>query len=284
MQHDLVWILRRVERIPLAPIVTDRIRKDVAIAIEIRRSDATSHFRIPLQAMLSVLVPKVESAIAARSAEGAVHWMEGDGIDRVDVAGVADRGAAVALEAEVVALVFVIHVLNSASTFDASHRESRAVREGADDACLPLQRRLDGLVEVGGIFEVDDLDPAFRGADYEHLVVAHVHAVDAVFALDACDWLRLPQVPIFDCFVPATGDEHWAVVEHNRFYAADRLIVRCDLDCVCGLCFARSQVEHFSLLVRTGAEDLLAVLSSQLASPFKPYSVISCTYRTPTTA
>ena len=191
MQHNLTRILLVIELIPLAPIITNRIPKNRAVAIEIRRADTAPHIRIPFQPMFGVLVPEVESAVGAGGAEGAVDGVEGDGVDGVDVAGVVDGVAAVAFEGEVVALVLVVDVLDGAAAFDAADGKSRAVSEGADDARLPLEGRLDGFEEGGGVLEVDDLDPALRRADDEHLVPAHVHAVDTLLALEAGDGLLL---------------------------------------------------------------------------------------------
>lgn len=47
MQHDLIHRLRRVDRIPFAPIIANAIRKDVTRPIEIRSRDRASHFWIP---------------------------------------------------------------------------------------------------------------------------------------------------------------------------------------------------------------------------------------------
>ena len=261
MQHNLTRILLVIELIPLTPIITNRIPKNRAIAIEIRRTDTAPHIRIPFQPVFGVFIPEVEGPVGAGGAEGAVDGVKGDGVDGVDVAGVVDGVAAVAFEGEVVALVFVVDVLDGAAAFDAADGKSRAVSEGADDARLPLEGRLDGFEEGGGVLEVDDLDPALRRADDEHLVPAHVHAVDALFALEAGDGLLLPQVPVFDHLVPGAGDEHGAAVEHEGLHAADGLVVHGDL---LGGGGARSQVQHACRFVCAAAEDFLPVLQYHL--------------------
>ena len=232
MQHNLARILARIERVPLAPIITNGISENIPRAIEICRADAPAHLRIAFETVFGVFVPEVEGAVAAGGAEGAVHGVEADGVDGEDVASVVDGIAAVAFEAEVVALVFVVDVLDGAAAFDTADREARAICKRADGSRLPFQRRLHCLVEVCRVLEVHDLDPAVCGADYEHFVAAHVHAVDAFFALYAGDWCGLPEVPVFDHLVPAAGDEHRTVAEHEGLDAADRLVVCSDLHCV----------------------------------------------------
>lgn len=103
MQHDLGHLLLGVLRVPLAPIIADCIRKDIAVAVERRGNDGPADLRVALEPMLGVLVPEVEGAVGAGGAEGAVLRMEGDGVDAVDVALVARVGGrlAVAFEGEV---------------------------------------------------------------------------------------------------------------------------------------------------------------------------------------
>ena len=105
MQHNLVNHLRRVDSIPLAPVIANGISKYRSVAVEARRADCAADLRVSLEPVLGILVPKVEGAVAAGGAEGAVLRVEGDCVDRVDVGGVAagvgGGGLAVAFEGEV---------------------------------------------------------------------------------------------------------------------------------------------------------------------------------------
>ena len=103
MQLDLDGVLGGVSAKALAPVVADGVGKDVAVAGEARGGDGAADLRVPLEAVLGVLVPEVEGAVGARSAEGAVLRVEGDGVDGVDFGHVALRGVllAVAFEGEV---------------------------------------------------------------------------------------------------------------------------------------------------------------------------------------
>lgn len=214
MQHDLIDRLRRINRIPLTPIVANRVREDAPRAIEGGGRDGTPHFGVALEPVLGVLVPEVKRAVGAGGAEGAVHGVEVDGVDGVDVGLVAGVGGglAVAFEGEVGARrgvsrmyargkgtwgrgkvpgVFVFDVLDGAAAFYASDRKARGVGEAGDDSGLPFQRALQGLVEFGGLVEADDVDVAIRGADDEELI-PRVHAVDSLLAVDRCYWGGLP--------------------------------------------------------------------------------------------
>lgn len=177
MKHNLVRRLLGVEVVALAPIVTDGIGKNVSRAVEPCRGDGTSHFGVSFQSVFGVLVPEMESSVAACCAKGAVDRVEANGVDGEDVADVAvvGRCLTMAFETEVVAGVFVVDVLDRAAAFYTAHCETCAVAEGADYAGLPLERRLDGFEEGGGVLEVDDVDPALCGSNDEHLVAADVH-------------------------------------------------------------------------------------------------------------
>ena len=89
MQHDLVNGLRRIDRIPFAPIIANGIRKDCAISIERGRADGTPYFGISFQSVFCVCIPEVESAITAGGAGGAVDRMEGDCVHGKYVGGIA---------------------------------------------------------------------------------------------------------------------------------------------------------------------------------------------------
>jgi hypothetical protein len=103
MQLDLNRILRIIPTISFTPIITDRIRKDIARATKRRGCDAAAYLRVTFEAVLCVLVPEMEGAIGTRGAEGAVDGVEGDGVDGVDFSDVAlgGIGLAVAFEGEV---------------------------------------------------------------------------------------------------------------------------------------------------------------------------------------
>ena len=113
MQHNLIRPPRDIMRIPLTPIIANRIRKNIPLPIEARRADAAAYFGIPLEAVLGVLVPEVEGAVATRCAEGAVDRVEGDGVYGVDFCGVPGGrvGLAVAFEGEVFASHFDQYLL-----------------------------------------------------------------------------------------------------------------------------------------------------------------------------
>ena len=85
MQHNLINPSLPTLPIPLTPIIADRICKDIASPVEARRADGAADLRVALEAVLGVLVPEVEGAVAAGGGEGAVYGVEGDGVYGVDV-------------------------------------------------------------------------------------------------------------------------------------------------------------------------------------------------------
>lgn len=103
MQLDAELLPRRTRRIPLTPIIAHGVRKDVAILAEGRSRDAAADIRVPLEPVLCVLVPEVESSVGTGGAESAVCWVERDGVDGVDAGDITVGGVllAVALEGEV---------------------------------------------------------------------------------------------------------------------------------------------------------------------------------------
>jgi hypothetical protein len=146
--------------------------------------------------------------------------------------------------------------LDSTSAFDGTNGETCGVGETANSSGLPLERTLDLLVGGGGLVEVEDLDPTIGSSDNKKLV-ARVHGVDALLALDGSDGSLLTAIPVFDGLVPGTSDDHVLAADRNAFYALDGGVV-------CGDCLgsgaAVSEVEHHCLVVGACAEDLSAVL------------------------
>lgn len=85
MQHDLVGRLRGIDGVAFAPVVADGVGEDTTGAVEGGGWDGSADLRVPLESMLGVLVPEMESAVGAGCAERAVHRVEGDGVDAVHV-------------------------------------------------------------------------------------------------------------------------------------------------------------------------------------------------------
>ncbi len=215
---------------PLAPVVTDGIRKDAAVVVERRAHNRAPHLRVPLQPVLGVLVPEVERAVAPRRAEGAVHRMPVDVVDGKHLARVPVHGILlpVTLEGEVLAGVGLLDVLHRAAPLDGPDGEARRVREAADHARLPLERRGQRPVELRGLGEVDHVDEALGGRDDQQLV-PDVHGVYPVLALDRRCGRGGAQVPVLDGAVPAARDEHGAAAMGEGAHALDGLVVRGDL-------------------------------------------------------
>jgi len=152
--------------------------------------------------------------------------------------------------------VLFLDVLNSTSAFDGTDSETCGIGETADSSGLPFERTLNCLVCSCRLVEVEDLDEAIGSSDDKKLV-ACVHGVDALLALDGSNGVLLAAVPVLDGLVPGTSDDHVLAVDRNAFYALDGLVVG-------GNCLrgggAASEIEHHCLVVCACAEDLSAVL------------------------
>lgn len=101
MQHNLDRVVLVIGLVALGPVIAHRVRKDVAVAVEVGGRDGRAHVGVALEAVLGVLVPEVESPVRAGCREGAVNRVEGDVVDRVHVGHVALRRVSVAFEGEV---------------------------------------------------------------------------------------------------------------------------------------------------------------------------------------
>lgn len=76
VHHDLVRVLWRVLRVPLAPVVADGVGEDGAGVVEAGAGDGAAGGGVTLEAVLGVLVPEVECTVGASCAEGAVDGVE----------------------------------------------------------------------------------------------------------------------------------------------------------------------------------------------------------------
>lgn len=141
MHHNFIRGLRRVARVSLAPVIADSIREDVSIPVERRGGNGSSNIGITLETVLGVLVPEVERAVTSSGAKRAVLGVEGNRVQRVnvaDVSGVAWRFA-VAFETEVRAVIFFLDVLDSAAAFDTTNCKASGVPKTTNRSRLPFQ-------------------------------------------------------------------------------------------------------------------------------------------------
>jgi len=152
--------------------------------------------------------------------------------------------------------VLFLDVLDGTSTFDGTDSETCGIGETADSSGLPFERTLNCLVCSCRLVEVEDLDVAIGSSDDKKLV-ACVHGVDALLALNGSDGVLLAAVPVLDGLVPGTSDDHVLAVDRDAFYALDGLVV--SSDCL-GSGGTASEIEHHCLVVCACAEDLSAVL------------------------
>lgn len=260
MKHHLVGVLLSVGRVTLTPVVAHSVGKDVSGTVESGAGNCSSDGGVSLQTMLCILVPEVESAVAAGGAKGTMNGVEGDGVDGVDVVDIAlvRRSFTVALEAEVGARVLLFDILDGTATLDTADSESGGINEAVDCSRLPFERRLHGFVEFGRVIEVDDVDvPVCRTHDKEF--VLHVHGVHSLLTLDRGNGGGLPQIPVFDRLIPRTGDEKGRVSCRvwNHITASNRSIMSCNLY---GSRSAGRKIEHPGSFVGTSSNDFGPIL------------------------
>lgn len=141
MQHDLIRQLRRIALKTLTPIITNRVREDVSRPREGRRADRPSHFREPLESVFSILVPKMEGAVAASRAERAVDGVERYVVDTVDITDIplVWRGDTMAFEGEIEGGVFLLNILDCAAAFYAADSEAIRFFEAGNYSRLPFE-------------------------------------------------------------------------------------------------------------------------------------------------
>ena len=103
VQHNLIGTLRGIGGVTFAPVVANCISEDISGAIESSGGNRAANGGIALQAVFGIFVPEVECTIGTGSAEGAVNGVEGDRVDRIDVANIAvcRRSFTVTLKGEV---------------------------------------------------------------------------------------------------------------------------------------------------------------------------------------
>jgi hypothetical protein len=100
MKLDLDGVVLRVATKTLAPVVTDGVGKDVSVFAEACCDDAAADLGVSLETVLGVLVPEVEGTVGASGGEGAVLWVERNGVHGVDLRDVAVGGVLLAMALE----------------------------------------------------------------------------------------------------------------------------------------------------------------------------------------
>lgn len=267
MKHHLVGQLLGVGRVTLTPIVADSVCKDISSAVESGARNCSPDGRIPLQTMFGILVPEVEGTVTTGGAKGTMNRMEGDRVEGIDVVDVAlvGRGLTVAFEAEIGARVLLLDILDGTATLDATNGKPSGINETVDCPRLPLEGRLHGFVEFGGAIEVDNVDVPVRCTDNEEFIL-HIHGVHSLLTLERGDGGGLPQVPVFDCFIPRTRDEKGGVScgVWNHITASNRSIVSSDLH---GSRSAGSKVEHPGSFIGTSPDDFSPILRTPTSQP-----------------
>jgi hypothetical protein len=144
--------------------------------------------------------------------------------------------------------------LDGTSSFDASDGKPGGICKAAYHPRLPLQGTLDGLVELGRLPKVDDVDISV-GRTHDEQVIPHIHRVDSLLALYRGSWSALPEIPILQSLVPRSRHYHGRA---HRLEVSDAsygsLVLRYLHSLAC------RQVADFGLFIRSARDYLLTVL------------------------
>ena len=79
------------------PVVADRIREDVSVAVERRGRDGSPGLGVALETMFGIFVPEVKGTVGASSTKCTVDGMKGDGVNGVDIRAVTLVGNVLAM-------------------------------------------------------------------------------------------------------------------------------------------------------------------------------------------
>ena len=167
MKHYFVGGLLSIGGISLTPVIAYGVGEDGSGAVESGARDRSADGRISLQSMLRVFVPEVECAVAPCRAESPVNRVERNCIEGVDVihVAIAWRGFSMTLEAEIGTRVLLLDILDGTTALYTADSKSRGICKTADCACLELERGLHGLIEFGGVIQVNDVNVTVSCAD-----------------------------------------------------------------------------------------------------------------------
>ena len=150
--------------------------------------------------------------------------------------------------------ILIFDVLNGASAFDATDSETHRVSKAADNSGLPFQRTLQSLVELCGVFEVDNIDISV-GSSHNAEVVPHIHRVHAILALNSGGRALRSEIPVLDCLVPRARNNHGSTIVFEESYATYGLVV-----CTNHHILLRSNIANLDILVCAGRRKFCAVL------------------------
>lgn len=114
----LCWI---VVFVTFGPIVTDRICKYLSVRIETALGDRLLHGFRWLQFGASIFVPETECAVRSNRCQCAVHRMECDVINRINVLNVGIWVHAMALECEIIFWIYGIHLKSEEVKKNTTH-------------------------------------------------------------------------------------------------------------------------------------------------------------------
>lgn len=154
--------------------------------------------------------------------------------------------------------VFLLNILDSASSFNTSNSKARRVWKTTNNSGLPLQRTLYRLIEFRRLTQVDDVDISICCAHNQEILL-YIQSIDSLLTCHSSNRLTLSQIPVLDGLIPRAGHNHRGVRLRGLKVTntAYRLIVCCDLG---SRVLVRPEVNHFRGFVCSGSNNLCAIL------------------------
>jgi len=116
---------------PTAPIIADRISKYGTITVKGAARNGKRASAKSLQPLLAVLIPEVESTIRSSSCKCVMDRVEVQWIDREYIV-----SFPVTFESEILALLWIIDMVNTNSSFYGANQKSLLIRECSKAPCL----------------------------------------------------------------------------------------------------------------------------------------------------
>lgn len=160
-----LWV---VVFVALAPVVGQRVGKNVTRLVESSGCDDSSRVLKVFQTVLGFRVPVMEASVGACRAKGAIDGVVAHASEGIykSLVSWGYHSLAVALERKAKVLVDGrVNVLDTASAFDGAYRVAVTVGVASNGTGLPFKWRRAGAENGTRVVQVDDANMAFGSSN-----------------------------------------------------------------------------------------------------------------------
>ena len=203
------------------PIVAGTVGEKVALGVKGGTGNGSLCLGESLEALLVVLIPKVDDTVTSNGRKCAVLPLESNTIDRVDV-GI----MAMTLERKRLLAGYFLQVVNTNSAFDTAHSKAVGIRKARNAPRLVFQRRVFATELARLLLTVVCNNLTTPRSDHEQIVF-NVHVVYLVGQIKDPNGVLLPGVPEFQFRVPSA--RYNKICAAQKAHALDRCIVSTNL-------------------------------------------------------